>query len=97
MDNKKEADILFMKKIENISKRISDLINVGKYENIQNLDKTRLELIKKFNNKNHKHFQTIISQIKANNVQNIERIEIKYKSLQSERSNFVKRLRAYNN
>ena len=38
-----------MKKIENLSKKISDLINLGKYDQVSNLDKERLDLIKKFN------------------------------------------------
>ena len=96
MSKKDDTDIIFMQKIENFSKKISDLINIGKYESIPTLDKKRLELIKKFNDKNNKYFQQIISEIKINNVKNIERIETKHKALQVERSNFVKRLKAYN-
>ena len=93
---KDNYDIVSMKKIENLSKKISDLINIGKYENISDLDKSRLELIKKFNDKNNKNFQQIISHIKTNNIKNIEKIENKYKASKAERSNFVKRLKAYN-
>ena len=93
---KDNYDIILMKKIENFSKKISDLINIGKYENISDLDKSRLELIKKFNDKNNKNFQQIISHIKTNNIKNIEKIENKYKASKAERSNFVKRLKAYN-
>jgi hypothetical protein len=96
MGKKDDTDIIFMEKIEDISKKISDLINVGKYESIPILDNKRLELIRKFNDKNNKYFQKIISQIKANNVKNIEVIELKHKNLKVERSKFMKRLKAYN-
>ena len=94
---KDDFDIVSMKKLENLSKNISDLINVGKYEAIPKLDNKRLELIKKFNDKNNKYFQKIISEIKSNNVKNIERIETKHKALKAERLSYVKRLKAYNN
>ena len=93
---KVDLDILSMKKIENLSKEISDLINIGKYENIEDLDKLRLELIKKFNDKNNKYFRKIVSNINANNIKNIEKIESKHKDLKIERSNFIKRFKAYN-
>ena len=93
---KENSDIISMNKIENISKKISDLINLGKYDRISNLDKLRLDLIKKFNDKNNKNFKQIISDIQTNNVKNIELIEIKHKALKAERSIFAKRLKAYN-
>ena len=36
-----------LNEIENLSKQISDLINLGHYSQIEDLDRTRLELIKK--------------------------------------------------
>ena len=45
---KDDVDIVSMKKLENLSKNISDLINVGKYEAIPKLDNKRLELIRGF-------------------------------------------------
>ena len=58
---KNNNDIISMEKIENLSKNISDLINLGKYERISDLNKTRLELIKKFNDKNNKVFYDLIN------------------------------------
>ena len=96
MTNSQKCDVVHLLEIENLSKKISDLINLGKYENITDLDKKRLELIRNFNNKNNKYFKKIIYQISNNNVKNIERIETKYKELKAESSNFTKRLKAYN-
>ena len=93
---KENSDIISMNKIENISKKISDLITLGKYNRISNLDKLRLDLIKKFKDKDNKNFKQIISHIQTNNVKNIELIEIKHRALKAERSIFAKRLKAYN-
>ena len=49
MTNTKRSDEVYLEEIENLSKKISDLINIGKYEDITVIDKKRLELIKKFN------------------------------------------------
>jgi hypothetical protein len=96
MTNTNRSDEVYLKQIENLSKKISDLINIGKYENITVIDKKRLELIKKFNDYNNKQFQKIITRIDSDNLKNIEKIEKHYKSLKAERSSFSKRLKAYN-
>ena len=96
MTNSQKCDVVHLLEIENLSKKISDLINLGKYENVIDLDTKRLELIRNFNDKNNKYFKKIIYQISKNNVKNIEIIETKYKELKAERSNFTKRLKAYN-
>ena len=82
--------------IENISKQISDLINSGDYSRIENLDKTRLDLIKNFKDKNNKNFQTLIRKISDKNKNDINLIEVKLISLKDEKSKFVKRFKAYN-
>lgn len=96
MTNTNRSDEVYLEQIENLSKKISDLINIGKYENITVIDKKRLELIKKFNDYNNKQFQKMITRIDSDNLKNIEKIEQDYKSLKAERSSFSKRLKAYN-
>ena len=96
MTNTKRSDEVYLEEIENLSKKISDLINIGKYEDITVIDKKRLELIKNFNDHNNKQFQRIITRIYSDNLKNIEKIEKDYKNLKAERSSFSKRLKAYN-
>jgi len=96
MTNTNRSDEVYLEQIENLSKKISDLINIGKYENITVIDKKRLELIKNFNDHNNKQFQKMITRIDSDNLKNIERIEKDYKNLKAERSSFSKRLKAYN-
>lgn len=96
MINTNRSDEVYLEQIENLSKKISDLINIGKYENITVIDKKRLELIKNFNDHNNKQFQKMITRIDSDNLKNIEKIEQDYKSLKAERSSFSKRLKAYN-
>ena len=96
MTNTKRSDEVYLEEIENLSKKISDLVNKGKYDNITVIDKKRLELIKNFNDHNNKQFQKIITQIDNDNLKSIERIEKDYKNLKAERSSFSKRLKAYN-
>ena len=96
MTNTKRSDKVYLEEIENLSKKISDLINIGKYEDITVIDKKRLELIKNFNDHNNKQFQKMITRIDNDNLKNIEKIEQDYKSLKAERSSFSKRLKAYN-
>ena len=96
MTNTKRSDEVYLEEIENLSKKISDLINKGKYDNITVIDKKRLELIKSFNDHNNKQFQKMITRIDNDNLKNIEKIEKDYKNLKAERSSFSKRLKAYN-
>ena len=96
MTNAKRSDEVYLEQIENLSKKISDLINTGKYDDITVIDKKRLELIKNFSDHNNKQFQKMITRIDTDNLKNIEKIEKDYKSLKAERSSFSKRLKAYN-
>ena len=96
MTNTKKSDEVYLEEIENLSKKISDLVNIGKYDNITVIDKKRLELIKNFNDHNNKQFQKMITRIDNDNLKNIEKIEKDYKNLKAERSSFSKRLKAYN-
>ena len=85
-----------LNKIENLSKQISDLINLGNYSQIEDLDRTRLELIKNFKDKNNKNFQSLVEKLSLENTENISQIESKLISLKDEKSKFIKRFKAYN-
>jgi len=85
-----------LNEIENLSKQISDLINLGDYSLIEDLDKTRLELIKNFTDKNNKNFQSLVKKLSLKNTENISQIESKLISLKDEKSKFIKRFKAYN-
>lgn len=85
-----------LNQIENLSKQISDLINLGDYSRIEDLDRTRLELIKNFTDKNNKNFQNLVKKISLKNTENISQIESKLISLKDEKSKFIKRFKAYN-
>jgi len=84
-----------LNKIENLSKQISDLINLGNYSQIEDLDRTRLELIKNFKDKNNKNFQNFVKKLSLKNTENISQIESKLISLKDEKSKFIKRFKAY--
>jgi|SRR6056300_289508 len=85
-----------LNQIENLSKQISDLINLGDYSRIEDLDRTRLELINNFTDKNNKNFQNLVKKISLKNTENISQIESKLISLKDEKSKFIKRFKAYN-
>ena len=96
MTNTKRSDEVYLEEIENLSKKISDLVNTGKFDDITVIDKKRLELIKSFNDHNNKQFKRMITRIDNDNLKNIEKIKKDYKNLKAERSSFSKRLKAYN-
>ena len=85
-----------LNQIENLSKQISDFINLGDYSRIEDLDRIRLELIKNFTDKNNKNFQNLVKKISLKNTKNITQIESKLISLKDEKSKFIKRFKAYN-
>ena len=85
-----------LNQIENLSKQISDFINLGDYSRIEDLDRIRLELIKNFTDKNNKSFQNLVKKISLKNTENISQIESKLISLKDEKSKFIKRFKAYN-
>jgi hypothetical protein len=85
-----------LNEIENLSKQISNLINLVDYSLIEELDRTRLELIKNFTDKNNKSFQNLVKKISLKNTENISQIESKLISLKDEKSKFIKRFKAYN-
>jgi hypothetical protein len=85
-----------LNEIENLSKQISDFINLGNYSQIEELDRTRLELIKNFRGKNNKNFQGLVKKLSLKNTENITQIESKLISLKDEKSKFIVRFKAYN-
>ena len=85
-----------LNQIENLSKQISDFINLGDYSRIEDLDRIRLELIKNFTDKNNKYFQNLVKKISLKNTENIRQLESKLISLKDEKSKFIKRFKAYN-
>ena len=85
-----------LNEIENLSKQISDLINLCNYSQIEDLDRTCLELIKNFKDKNNKNFQSFVKKLSLKNTENISQIESKLISLKDEKSKFIKRFKAYN-
>ena len=85
-----------LNEIENLSKQISDFINIGNYSQIEELDRTRLELIKNFKDKNNNNFQSLVKKLSLKNTENISQIESKLISLKDEKSKFIKRFKAYN-
>ena len=89
-------DYTDLNQIENLSKQISDLINLGDYSRIEDLDRIRLELIKNFTDKNNKYFQNLVKKISLKNTENISQLESKLISLKDEKSKFIKRFKAYN-
>ena len=93
--NIQNSDQFSLKLIEELSKNISNLIHAGDYKKVSELDQLRLKLIKEFNSKNNVEFQSLVSNIRKKNIENIQNIENKFKSLQLNRSKFIKRFKAY--
>ena len=93
--NIKNSDQSSLKIIEELSKNISNLIYAGDYKKVSELDQLRLKLIKEFNSKNNSEFRSLVLSIGKKNIENIQKIENKFKSLQFERSKFIKRFKAY--
>ena len=94
---KNKKDIVSLIRIEKLSKKISDLVYSGSYNKIDEINKLRLELIKKFKDKSNKNFRIMISNINQKNINNIKQIESDFNKLKTERSKFIKRFKAYNN
>ena len=95
-NGKDNNDVIFLTQIENISKKISDLVNNGQYKKINELNEIRLDLIKNFKNKSDENFRTIVRIIRKENVENIKKIELRLNKEKEERSKFIKRFKAYN-
>ena len=96
INNKQDDDVVLLAQIENISKKISELVNHGHYKKIDELNQIKLSLIKNFKNKSDENFKNIINIIRKENIENIKKIEFKLNKSKDERSKFIKRFKAYN-
>ena len=83
--------------LENLSKKISDLIHNNEFANISYLDSQRRLLIEKIKNSEIKrvNIKNRIGKLVENNLENIKETEKKLKILSKNHNKFNKRLKAY--
>ena len=83
--------------LENLSKKISDLIYDNEFANISYLDSQRRLLIQKIKNSEIKrvNIKNRIGKIVENNLENIKATEKKLQNLSKNHNKFNKRLKAY--
>ena len=83
--------------LENLSKKISDLIHDNEFANISYLDAQRRLLIEKIKNSEIKrvNIKNRIGKIVENNLENIKATEKKLQNLSKNHNKFNKRLKAY--
>ena len=83
--------------LENISKKISDLVHDNEFANISYLDSQRRLLIEKIKNNEIKrvNIKNRIGKIVENNLENIKATEKKLQKLSKNHNKFNKRLKAY--
>ena len=83
--------------LENLSKKISDLIHDNEFANISYLDSQRRLLIEKIKNSEIKrvNIKNRIGKIVEDNLENIKATEKKLKNLSKNHNKFNKRLKAY--
>ena len=83
--------------LENLSKKISDLIYNNKFTQISTLDAQRKLLIEKIKESEIKknNIQKRIGKLLENNLENIKATEKKLQNLSKNHSKFNKRLKAY--
>ena len=83
--------------LENLSKKISDLLYNNKFSEISDIDYQRKELIKKIKESQlqKKVIKARIGQLVANNIAMIDATEKKLQKLSKNHSKFNKRLKAY--
>ena len=83
--------------LENLSKKISDLLYNNKFSEISDIDYQRKELIKKIKESQlqKKVIKARIGQLVANNIAMIDATEKKLQKLSKNHNKFNKRLKAY--
>ena len=83
--------------LENLSKKISDLIYNNQFSQISFLDSQRRELIKKIikSEDQKNHIKKRIAKLVENNKENIKASEEKLQELYKNHNKFNKRLKAY--
>jgi len=83
--------------LENLSKKISDLLYNNKFSEVSDIDYQRKELIKKIKESQlqKKVIKARIGQLVANNIAMIDATEKKLQKLSKNHNKFNKRLKAY--
>ena len=83
--------------LENLSKKISDLLYNNKFSEVSDIDYQRKELIKKIKESQlqKKVIKARIGQLVANNIAMIDATEKKLQKLSENHNKFNKRLKAY--
>ena len=92
--NNLESDLTLL---ENLSKKISDLIYDNQFAQISEIDKQRQAIIEKIKNSetSHLQIQSRISNLIINNNEMLANTKKKLKKLTKNREKFNKRLKAY--
>ena len=83
--------------LEEISYKISDLINNSKFENIPELDKKRNSIIEVIYKNNTKDYSDRILKLINQNLQNIKETELRIKSQKINQKKYLNRILAYKN
>ena len=83
--------------LEEISYKISDLINKSKFEDISELDKKRNSLIEVIYKNNTKDYSDRILKLINQNLQNIKETELRIKSQKINQKKYLNRILAYKN
>ena len=83
--------------LEEISYKISDLINNSKFENIPELDKKRNSIIEVIYKNNTKDYSDRILKLINQNLQNIKDTELRIKSQKINQKKYMNRILAYKN
>ena len=83
--------------LEEISYKISDLINNSKFEEIPELDKKRNSIIEVIYKNNTKDYSNRILKLINQNLQNIKETELFIKSQKINQKKYLNRILAYRN
>ena len=83
--------------LEEISYKISDLINNSKFEDIPELDKKRNSIIEVIYKNNTKDYSDRILKLINQNLQNIKETELRIKSQKINQKKYLNRILAYKN
>ena len=83
--------------LEEISYKISDLINNSKFEKIPELDKKRNSIIEVIYKNNTKDYSNRILKLINQNLQNIKETELFIKSQKINQKKYLNRILAYRN
>ena len=91
----KEIEKDALKELQEISIKISDLINIEEYSQIPYLSKERLDIINNFKKNNSVLFKDNINKLLKNNQRDIDLIISQKNKLQNNLAKSIKRFSAY--